>query len=386
MIRRAILVGVLSAAISMAAAGQGGGCKGSSAPARLACTAAEVVAPAARQTDDAIVRGTTRLSKTATENIGARATLESAPQAVTRQRTELLRAAQDASKRAAADAAVHTAPEVAIAVPVRTEKEAIKKTLAQSQAATQAAKRLAPPQSANVAKSPNAAAAQLQALKAANTAKLTPAARNSLGATIATAEKAVTAAKKQASATINAVVGTPLSPKAPSLAGAKVVDNAMLAGKRAATLAPKLPAGAAASARLRPGMATYNVKLPIVSDPNWLSGRTSVPVPGQIAARLAGRNFRNFNHFRASVWREIGTDRVLSKNFKANDISRMRSGRAPEAPQKQRRGKRVGYELDHMTELQDGGSVYDLSNLRIKSPDAHVRKIARKFSVASDGR
>lgn len=136
--------------------------------------------------------------------------------------------------------------------------------------------------------------------------------------------------------------------------------------------------------RKEPGTSSYNGQLKHTSDPNWLKGKNSAFLPSQVAERLSGRDFKNFDEFRGAVWRDIANDRVLSQNFKPSNLSLMRNGKAPFVTNTQQRGKRMRYELDHSREIQDGGSVYGLDNIRIKTPDAHVRKITRKFNLASD--
>lgn len=51
----------------------------------------------------------------------------------------------------------------------------------------------------------------------------------------------------------------------------------------------------------------------------------------------------------------------------------MRDGFAPFAASNQRVGGRVKFELDHNQPIVDGGNVYDLNNIIIRSPLNHTR-------------
>jgi hypothetical protein len=123
--------------------------------------------------------------------------------------------------------------------------------------------------------------------------------------------------------------------------------------------------------------------LPQVTDPDWFKRRNSLPVPGQIAEKLAGRQYSNFNGLRKAIWTAIAADPLLSKSFDAKDLENMRKGNAPKAAELQVRGKRDSYELDHQHEIQDDGAPMDIGNLRIKTPYAHKHKISRDFNLSS---
>jgi hypothetical protein len=142
-------------------------------------------------------------------------------------------------------------------------------------------------------------------------------------------------------------------------------------------------AGGAQKLRKGTGVASYDGKLPHVSDPNWFGRRKSLPVPGQIAQKLHGRKFSGFSAFRNALWREIEADPLLRQSFDQEDLDRMKQGNAPRAAEVEQRGKRAGYELDHQHEIQDGGGTYDLNNIRIKTPMAHKQKISRDFNLGA---
>lgn len=356
--------------------GESKACTSTSAPGRLTCNAAELIAPAARRADDIPYGAASRASTGAAEQARVRASMEHL-ETTRRQRTDMVKAAQDASARTQASA------------PKRVERETQKQVLRESQQAVQTSRRLAPTPPAQGVVRPEVSATRLQQLKAANTPKLATDAKNSIGAAIHGTElsTAATAARQQRK--LDAKVRQQIAPanqKAPRLSDAKLVDNAALAKQQAMQKRPKPAAGTAAIARARAGTATYDGKLAHVKDPKWLAGRHSSPLPGQVAQRLAGRKFNSFDHLRENVWREIGNDPVLSRSFGPGNVKRMQAGDAPYALTSQHRGQRMRYELDHTDELRDGGPVYDLNNLRIKTPDAHVRKITRDFNLAAGAR
>lgn len=157
------------------------------------------------------------------------------------------------------------------------------------------------------------------------------------------------------------------------------VDQEVSSAARTATSEGRrlLPAGRTAEElRNLPGLA-FGRDLPIIEDgQRWLrgSGADAGRVPGQIAERLSGRTFESFKDFREAFWREVAGDPVLRQQFGKNSLREMEAGRAPFAPGPGRAGGRVKYELDHMVEIQDGGAVYDLRNIVIRTPVNHIGK------------
>ncbi|HEM7555794.1 TPA: HNH endonuclease [Serratia marcescens] len=55
------------------------------------------------------------------------------------------------------------------------------------------------------------------------------------------------------------------------------------------------------------------------------------PVPDQIAHKLRGREFANFDSFRKAFWQEVSKDPALSKQFIVSNRSRIAVGKAPKA-------------------------------------------------------
>jgi len=52
----------------------------------------------------------------------------------------------------------------------------------------------------------------------------------------------------------------------------------------------------------------------------------------------------------------------------------MKDGKAPYANLDEQVGKRRVYELDHNVEIQNGGNIYDLNNIIIRTPYNHIKK------------
>lgn len=124
------------------------------------------------------------------------------------------------------------------------------------------------------------------------------------------------------------------------------------------------------------GKATYDGKLPVaVEGKPWLRGshRNAGKIPHQIAVKLAGRQYKDWRHFRRSFWREVVKSEILARQFDAENIQRMKRGVAPLVEELQLLGKRESYNIDHVKELRHGGGLYNLNNLYIRSPLNHVK-------------
>ncbi|EHH1260215.1 S-type Pyocin family protein [Vibrio parahaemolyticus] len=96
------------------------------------------------------------------------------------------------------------------------------------------------------------------------------------------------------------------------------------------------------------------------------------PIPSQIADKLRGREFSSFDDFRRVFWGEIANDPTLSSQFIPANLKRMMDGKAPRARFKDTVGGRRSFELHHVEEVQHGGSVYDVDNLRVNTPRNHI--------------
>ena len=96
------------------------------------------------------------------------------------------------------------------------------------------------------------------------------------------------------------------------------------------------------------------------------------PVPDEIASKLHGKEFADFNRFREAFWQEVAAHPKLASQFIPLNRSRMEEGLAPIPRKKEQVGGRVSFELHHVEEIQNGGEVYDLDNLRVMTPRAHI--------------
>ena len=108
----------------------------------------------------------------------------------------------------------------------------------------------------------------------------------------------------------------------------------------------------------------------------WLESASKdlgAPIPSQIAGRLRGREFSNFDSFREAFWVEVSQDSVLANQFSPPNLNRMRKGRAPRARMADTVGGRRSFELHHLNEIGEGGSVYDIDNMHVNTPKNHIR-------------
>ncbi|MFD4569201.1 RHS repeat-associated core domain-containing protein [Streptomyces sp. NPDC058467] len=106
---------------------------------------------------------------------------------------------------------------------------------------------------------------------------------------------------------------------------------------------------------------------------NWLRGTSAnaAKIPGQVARKLQGREFKNWNEFRKEFWRTVGSDPDLSGQFSKRDYYRMQHGAAPKVDPTQEYKGQTSYVLHHVTPIQRGGGVYDLDNLVVVTPRYH---------------
>lgn len=96
------------------------------------------------------------------------------------------------------------------------------------------------------------------------------------------------------------------------------------------------------------------------------------PIPSQIADKLRGREFANFDAFRRAVWDEVGKDTALSGQFNGSNRKALSKGYSPFPPEAEQVGGRTRYELHHKTPIKDGGAVYDIDNIGILTPKRHI--------------
>ncbi len=133
-------------------------------------------------------------------------------------------------------------------------------------------------------------------------------------------------------------------------------------------------ARAAAKARKKPGMAWSSGKLPTLRPgQKWLRGthRNAGFIPEHIAAKLRGRSFRNFDHFRAEFWKAVAADPITRRGFSARDLREMRKGKAPEVRKSQYFREQKTYQIHHAEPLWSGGPTYDMRRMIILTPRMH---------------
>jgi hypothetical protein len=106
----------------------------------------------------------------------------------------------------------------------------------------------------------------------------------------------------------------------------------------------------------------------------WLIGASSgvgVPIPTDVANSLRGREFQNFDSFRAALWKAV-SESAASDQFIKQSTGRMRKGKAPRVRKADSVGGRRSYELHHLEKISEGGGVYDVDNLRVNTPRNHI--------------
>lgn len=96
------------------------------------------------------------------------------------------------------------------------------------------------------------------------------------------------------------------------------------------------------------------------------------PIPSQIADKLRGREFSNFDAFRKAFWFEVSKDGSLMSQFNKQNQNRMVLGKSPKTRSIDKVGKRNSFEIHHVEEISKGGKVYGLDNLRLMTPKRHI--------------
>jgi RHS repeat-associated protein len=140
--------------------------------------------------------------------------------------------------------------------------------------------------------------------------------------------------------------------------------------------APALPPKKTATQwRNTPGTAT-GAGFKVRPDRPWLVQGRAGHVPESVAARLAGRTFKNFDEYRAAFWRAVGEDPDLMRQFGRSNQAHILKGEAPYAATSQQIGDQPQYEvfnLHHKKSIESGGAVYDAENILVASPLQHYR-------------
>ncbi|MEA5670336.1 S-type pyocin domain-containing protein [Pseudomonas sp. MH2] len=110
-------------------------------------------------------------------------------------------------------------------------------------------------------------------------------------------------------------------------------------------------------------------------DENWSKGASigeGAPIPMQIADSLRDRHFANWRAMREALWKAVGSDEMLSKQFSTVNVSRMRQGLAPFVPKRDRVGGRGVIELHHKILISRGGEIYNVENIFLTTPSRHI--------------
>lgn len=99
---------------------------------------------------------------------------------------------------------------------------------------------------------------------------------------------------------------------------------------------------------------------------------SGAPIPTRIADQLRGRAYSRWAKMREAIWKALAADPELSKYFDEASLDNMRDGGAAFCPEAGRVGSRQTYNIHHVHPVARGGSVYDLDNLIIMTPKAHI--------------
>lgn len=123
--------------------------------------------------------------------------------------------------------------------------------------------------------------------------------------------------------------------------------------------------------RYAPGVVSGSGK---VVEGQWLDEKVNtlgVPVPATVAQRLGGKSYSSFDSFRRAFWRVVRAERgLLPDGSRRSGLARR--GGSPFAESSQHVGSRKRLELHHIKPISEGGAVYDLDNIIICSPKAHI--------------
>ncbi|WP_249419076.1 S-type pyocin domain-containing protein [Citrobacter sp. RHB25-C09] len=107
----------------------------------------------------------------------------------------------------------------------------------------------------------------------------------------------------------------------------------------------------------------------------WLSDANTgngSPVPSQIADKLRGRTFGNFDQFRKAFWLEVSKDPDLSRQFKRGNSGNIKVGKAPAPRESEQVGGKIKYDIHHIKPIIEGGEVYNIDNMGIVTPKRHI--------------
>lgn len=114
---------------------------------------------------------------------------------------------------------------------------------------------------------------------------------------------------------------------------------------------------------------------------NWLKGKEGNAglFPKSVADKLSGKNFANFDEFRAKFWKTVAEDENLIKDFSESNKTLMKQGNAPFPSKNQRLGGQETYQIHHKTPINQGGEVYNMDNLIIVTPRFHKEILSPQY-------
>lgn len=101
-------------------------------------------------------------------------------------------------------------------------------------------------------------------------------------------------------------------------------------------------------------------------------------IPKEVGDMLQGQQFKTFDQFRSAFWKTVAQTKY-AQEFSAVNIERMSVGKSPFVLPEQAVGKRVSYEIHHKTPIVHEGSIYDLSNMLLSTPRAHLEILDKKY-------
>ncbi|WP_323129956.1 S-type pyocin domain-containing protein [Klebsiella aerogenes] len=134
------------------------------------------------------------------------------------------------------------------------------------------------------------------------------------------------------------------------------------------------------TARDEPGVATGKGEI-LSGSEKWLEAASSgqgAPVPAQVADKLRGKSFRNFDHFREEFWLAVAECPELMSQFKRINQMEIRDGNAPFSIVPEQVGGRKRFEIHHIERIIDGGAVYDFENMRVNTVRNHINLHSKK--------
>ncbi|HAS3651951.1 TPA: S-type Pyocin domain-containing protein [Vibrio cholerae] len=131
------------------------------------------------------------------------------------------------------------------------------------------------------------------------------------------------------------------------------------------------------SPRDKPGTVTGQGKDVPWKDGYWLGQAANEDqgqyIPTKIADALRGKEFNRFADLQTAIWKEVAKNPELFEQFDKRNKVQIQKGNAPICLPDYQKGGRIRYEIHHITQIQHGGEVYHIDNLRINTAKNHIR-------------